>query len=92
MLLAQSRLREFESSNARYEKDIERYSAECDRLRESLTQKDADLRSTINSLQEIQRQGNHEKTSIRTELSICQVCVGVVELHLKTSFYHDSLD
>jgi len=79
MLLAQSRLREFESSNVRYEKDIERYSAECDRLRESLTQKDADLRSTINSLQEIQRQANHEKTGIRQELSLCQARVQTLE-------------
>jgi chromosome segregation ATPase len=65
---AESRMREMESSSARYEKEIDRYAQDLDRLREQLTLKDADLRSTINSLQEIQKQGNDDKNGIRMEL------------------------
>jgi len=75
----QSRLRESENTSARYEKDIDRYSGEVDKLRETLTQKDSDLRATINSLQEIQRQANHEKNGIRAELSLCQARVQLLE-------------
>ena len=65
---AESRVREVESASARYEKEIDRYSSELDRLREQLTMKDADLRSTINSLQEIQKQGSEDKNGMRAEL------------------------
>jgi chromosome segregation ATPase len=77
--LANSRVREMESASARYEKDIDRYSTELDRLREQLTLKDADLRSTINSLQEIQKQGSEEKNGIRGELSAAQARVLALE-------------
>lgn len=79
ILRANSRVREVESASARYEKEIDRYTAELDRLREQLTLKDADLRSTINSLQEIQKQGSEEKNGMRSELSMAQCRVQLLE-------------
>jgi len=79
VLRATSRVREVESANARYEKEIDRHTAELDRLREQLTLKDADLRSTINSLQDIQKQGSEEKCGIRNELSMAQARVQALE-------------
>lgn len=76
---ANSRVREVEAASARYEKEIDRYSTELDRLREQLTLKDADLRSTINSLQEIQKQGSEEKNGMRGELTIAQARVLALE-------------
>ena len=79
ILRATSRVREVESASARYEKEIDRYNAELDRLREQLTLKDADLRSTINSLQEIQKQGSDEKNTLRTDLAVAQARVQSLE-------------
>lgn len=76
---AQSRMREAEASVERYEKDMQRSNAELERLREQLTLKDADLRATINSLHEIQKQSNDEKSGMRLDLGNVQNRVQLLE-------------
>ena len=68
MVLTQSRQREAENNIQRYEKEICRLSEDIVSLKEQCSLKDADLRSTINSLNEIQRQSLGEKSGMRAEL------------------------
>ena len=68
LLRSESTTREAQSALMRSENELSRLTNDVDILRNQLNQKDADLRSTLNSLQEIQRQSLEEKYSIRAEL------------------------
>ena len=63
----QSQAREAEAAALRAEKEAERLSEELKMLRDQANQKDADLRSTISSLNDIQKQASEEKNSLRAE-------------------------
>jgi hypothetical protein len=68
LLCAQSSVREAESALNRVEQEKQRLTNDLDLSRSQLAQKDADLRQTLTSLQDIQKQGMEEKYSIRAEL------------------------
>lgn len=68
LLRQQSNFREAENTIIRLERDIERLSADLAMTRTQLAQKDADLRNTLNSLSDLQRQYAEEKGALRAEL------------------------
>ncbi len=69
IIRAQSFSREAESTRLRFEQDTCRLTNEVDSLKSQLLQKDGDLRTTLLSLQEVQRQGGEEKQGMRAELT-----------------------
>lgn len=68
LIHAQSRLRESETSAKRSEAELQRVCADLAYLKEQLSAKDADLRATISSLNEVQKQSCEDKGSMRSEL------------------------
>lgn len=79
LILTQSKLRESENNAKRSEQEAARLTADIQYLKEQLAQKDADLRSTINSLNDLQRQSFEDKGSLRSELSTLQGRVQFLE-------------
>ena len=68
LMLTQSKLREAENSFERGGRDMQRLSEDVAQLKEQVSQKDCDMRATLSSLSEIQRQAGEEKASLRTEI------------------------
>ena len=68
LLLSQSKAREADAAAERAERDVQRVAEDLAQLKEQLLLKDADLRSTLNSLTEIQRQASEEKAVLRAEI------------------------
>jgi chromosome segregation ATPase len=68
LMLSQSKAREAEAARDRAEKDVQRIAEDLAQLKEQLLHRDADLRSTLNSLAEIQRQASEEKAELRAEI------------------------
>lgn len=67
-LRMKSSLLEKESSSERYSQEAARLERDLTALREQLAVKESDLRSTISSLNELQKQGVEEKVEMRAEL------------------------
>ena len=63
-----SKLNEAENSVQRQEKEITRVNHDLEVLKEQCVLKDLDLRSAINSLNEIQRHSMGEKSGLKAEL------------------------
>lgn len=76
---SQSSLRDAETGALHHEKEVQRMSAEAEKLADQLSQKDTDLRQAMNSLQEIQRTALEEKNSLRNELSSLQMKLQTLE-------------
>ena len=68
LMLTQAKVREAESATERADKDVLRMTDEISHLKDQLLQRDVDMRSTLNSLTEIQRQASEEKVSLKAEL------------------------
>ena len=68
----QASLRESEGLAQRQEMETARLTKDLEQTKELLTQKDADWRSTLNSLHEVQRQVAEERGSSRSEISSLQ--------------------
>ena len=69
LVLNKSLLNEYENTVVRQEKEIARINHELEVLKEQCGLKDLDLRSAINSLNEIQRQSVGEKSGLKAELT-----------------------
>jgi len=77
-----SNLREVESAANRYEKDLNKLTAELETVKEQLVQKDSDLRSTLTTLHENQKQAcqaAEEKGGLRAEVSSLQMRLQLIE-------------
>jgi hypothetical protein len=68
LMRLESQAREKESLADRLEKETVKLSAEVIELKQQLMQKDSDLRSTLASMQENQRQAMDEKLTLRNQL------------------------
>lgn len=79
LILTQSKLREAENNVRRSEQEASRLTSDLQYMKEQLAQKDADLRSTINSLNDLQRQSFEDKGSLRSELTSLQTRVQFLE-------------
>lgn len=75
----QAVLREAEGCNQRQELEVGRLGKELDQTKEQLAQKDADWRSTLNSLNEMQRQVAEERGSSRAEMTSLQGRLSILE-------------
>lgn len=75
----QSELREAETWNKQYEREVERLSSELTLTKEHTILKETDLRSTLASLSELQRQSAEDKSELKAELSILQARVKLFE-------------
>lgn len=64
----QSLQREAENTRDRLERETERLTADLNVLREQSLQKDSDLRTTLMSLTDLQRQSSEEKAGLRVEI------------------------
>lgn len=78
-LRMKSSLLEKESSSERYSQEAARLERDLTALREQLAMKESDLRSTISSLNELQKQGVEEKVEMRAELLSLQQRVQQME-------------
>lgn len=67
-LRLQAQLREAEQAALRFEQEATRQGLEVSLLKEQSSSKDLDLRSTLQSFNEIQRQANDEKNTLRYEI------------------------
>jgi kinesin family member C1 len=65
----ESKLRESEAMGQRLEKEESKLSNEVMELKAQLTQKDTDLRMTLSSMQEYQRNFSEERSTLRSDLS-----------------------
>jgi chromosome segregation ATPase len=70
----QSLQREAENARDRLEREVERLTNDLNSLREQSLQKDADLRTTLMSLTDLQRQSSEEKAGLRAEIRYDDVC------------------
>lgn len=64
----QSLQREAESAKERAEKEVEKLQNDINVLRDQTINKDNDVRSTLISLNDLQRQSAEEKGSLRAEI------------------------
>lgn len=70
---AERLLKDADSNAVRNDKELDRLATELQQSKEQLSQKDDDLRSTLKSLQEVQREGSEEKNTLRSESRYCYV-------------------
>ena len=68
ILKIQANLREMEGSAGRNEREVHRITTDYEEVKEQLAQKELDLRSSLNSMSEIQRQVTEERGASRNEI------------------------